>query len=223
MQTTPSCTKASRYNNSVYSEATAVTVINRHKRSAPPSVISPGPISTPEHARGVWLSQTTPSCSIPNRYNALSLPSTPNRLPLPTSEATNEGLLSVRSSKPPKLWKSKGNRLVQAAPSNIKSDSSNSSVGQLPEVTTIVAINEQLSKCVEVHRSVRNPVRLSNARDTKCICLYRLPLVLQGFKKKSIRSESSKNDAQVEDPGSLPGKATTEARRRTTPSRTGDG
>ena len=132
MQTTPSCTKASRYNNSVYSEATAVTVINRHKRSAPPSVISPGPISTPEHARGVWLSQTTPSCSIPNRYNALSLPSTPNRLPLPTSKAKNEGLLSVRSSKPPKLWKSKGNRLVQAAPSNIKSDSSNSSVGQLP-------------------------------------------------------------------------------------------
>ena len=92
-----------------------------------------------------------------------------------------------------------------------------------PEVATIVAINEQLSKCVEVHRSVRNPVRLSNARDTKCVCLYRLPLVLQGFKKKSIRSESSKNDAQVEDPGSLPGKATTEARRRTTPSRTGDG
>ena len=54
-----------------------------------------------------------------------------------------------------------------------------------PEVATIVAINEQPSKCVEVYRSVRNPVRLSNARDTKGVCLYRLPLVLQGQSKSN--------------------------------------
>jgi hypothetical protein len=30
VQTTPSCTKSRRYNTSVYSEATAVTVINKY-------------------------------------------------------------------------------------------------------------------------------------------------------------------------------------------------